>query len=68
MAKPPASLLVVSPSHGKTEYKWEYQSIYASKWTLIEVPSYTCLLFVATARKYRCTVEGKTVLFNVKGL
>ena len=40
----------------------------ANKWNLIEVPYYTCLLFVDTARNYRCTVEGKTILFSVKGL
>ena len=68
MTKPPAALLVVSPSHGKAKYRWEYKSIYVDKWNLIEVPWYTCLLFVDTARKYRCTVEGQMVVFDVKGM
>lgn len=67
MAKPPAPLLVVSPFHGKVKYIWKYQ-IYMDEWNLIQVPPYTYLLFVDTARKYRYTVEGKTVLFSVKGL
>ena len=52
---------------GKVEYKWEYKSIYIDKWNVIQVPSYTCLLYVDTARKYRYTVERRTVLFDVKG-
>lgn len=68
MEKPPAALLVVSPNHGKAKYLWEYKYSYQDKWNIIKVPSYTCLLYVDTARKYRCTVDGKTILFDVKGL
>ena len=68
MDKSPAALLVVSPNHGTVAYQWQYKSICSDVWTAINVPSYTCLLYVNTARKYRCMVDDKIILFDVKGL
>ena len=67
LEKSPIPLLVVSPNHGKVEYKWEYKSQYTDKWTKVEVPPYTCLLYVDTPRKYSCTVNEEIIIFDVKG-
>ena len=66
MEKPPTALLVVSPKHGETAYKWERKRLYMDGWDNIDVPPYTCLLYVDVARQYRCTVEGRSVVFNVQ--
>lgn len=60
-------LLLVSSKHGKVEYKWEKKRRWMDDWNLMKVPSYTCLMYVDTAAQYRCTVENKTIEFNVKG-
>jgi len=52
-------LLVVSGSH-------EEVNLYNDKWTVIEVPPYTCLLYADTTLKYRCTVDGESIIFDVK--
>ena len=67
LKKSPIPLLVVSPNHGKVEYKWECKSHYTEKWTKVEVPPYTCLLHVDTPCKYRCTVNEESITFDVKG-
>ena len=51
MNKSPATLLVGSPNHGTVAYQWQYKNIDSDVWTAIKVPSYTCLLYVNTARK-----------------
>ena len=59
-------LLVVSPKHGSVEYKWERKvSFTSNEWKTIEVPSWTCLLYVTSAAQYRCTVELSTIIFDV---
>ena len=63
----PLPLLVLSPNHGMVEYLWEYKSNYSQQWCKLEVPTTTCLLYIDTVRKYKCTVDGNEVIFYVKG-
>ena len=59
-------LLVISPKHGSVEYKWKKKvSFLSNEWRTIEVPSWTCLLYVTTATQYRCTVESSMITFDV---
>jgi len=67
LIKSPVPLLVVSDNHGEVDYKWEYKNLYYDKWTDMKVPPYTCLLYADTPRKYRCTVDGESIIFDVKG-
>ena len=60
-------LLVISPGHGNMKYKWEQKTCLMGDWQKIEVPPWTCLLYVTSANQYRCTVETSSVLFDVKG-
>ena len=62
-----ASLLTISPNHGRVEYYWEKRT-YSNEWRKkLEVPPWTCLLYVTIPSQYRCTVEQSTVEFDVKG-
>ena len=61
-----ASLLTISPNHGRVEYYWEKRT-YSNEWKRLEVPPWTCLLYVTIPSQYRCTVEQSTVEFDVKG-
>ena len=36
-------------------------------WEDVAVPPNTCLLYVDTAQQYKCTVDGKSVTFNLQG-
>ena len=60
-------LLVISPGHGNVKYKWEQKTHFMGDWQTIEVPPWTCLLYVTSANQYRCTVETSSILFDVKG-
>ena len=63
-----APLLVISPNHGKVEYKWEKRvSSFMNEWKSIEVPPWTCLVYATTPAQYRCAVDSSAVVFNVKG-
>lgn len=68
LEKSPQALLVISPNHGRVQYKWEWKHAYMTDWKAVDVPSWTCLLYIDTAGQYRCTVEDSTVLFHVQGL
>lgn len=68
MDKSPATLEVVSPNHGRVEYKWEWKRAYMKDWEVVEVLLWTCLLYVDAAGQYRCTVGDSTVIFHVQGL
>ena len=62
-------LLVISPNHGNVMYKWEKRvPSFFGEWKTIEVPPWTCLLYVNNATQYRCTVETSFITFDVKGL
>lgn len=64
----PLPLLVISPNHGKVNYRWEQRFSDLDEWKIFDVPLWTCLLYVECARQYRCTVEDKCVVFHVKGI
>lgn len=63
---PPIPLVVIVPNHGRAIYTWEKKP-HDGSWKKIDVPSYTCLLYVDTTMQYRCSVDDKTVVFDVKG-
>ena len=63
---PPIPLVVIGPHHGRALYTWEKHP-HDSIWKKIDVPSYTCLLHVDTTMLYQCSVDDKTVVFDVKG-
>ena len=65
---PPVPLVVIVPNHGRVVYTWEKKHPHDSSWKKIDVPSYTCALHVDTTMQYRCSVDDKTVVFNVKGI
>ena len=65
---PPIPLLVISPEHGQVHYQWEKKSSTMENWENVAVPPNTCLLYVDTAQQYKCTVDGKTVTFNLQGI
>lgn len=64
---PPIPLVVIDPDHGTAIYIWEKKYPHDNSWKKIDAPSYTCLLYVDTTMQYRCSVNDKTVVFNVKG-
>ena len=64
----PIPLVVIAPDHGRVVYTWEEKHPHDSSWKKIDVPSYTCLLYVDTTMQYRCCVDDKTVVFDVKGV
>ena len=47
--------------------EWEYKSHYSDKWTKVEVPPYTCLLYADIPRKYRCIVNEEFITFDIRG-
>ena len=55
-----ATLLLLAPDHGHVTYKWERRNERAGIWEPIEVPPYTCLLYVDQAGDYRCQMGGGT--------
>ena len=63
---PPIPLVVIDPNHGMAIYTWEKKQLHDNNWKKIDVPSYTCLLYVDTTMQYRCSVNDKIVVFNVK--
>ena len=64
---PPILLLVISPAHGRVQYIWEKRSKETDEWEKSDVPTHTCLLYVDTAKQYRCTFDGTSIVFNVQG-
>ena len=46
-------------------YQWQKKSCTMEEWEDMAVPPNTCLLYVDTAQQYRCTVEEKSVAFNL---
>ena len=63
---PYGKLLVLSPNHGKdVSYKWERQNAESAMWEPIQVPVYTCLLFVNDPGDYRCIVCEEIYYFIV---
>jgi hypothetical protein len=65
-SNPYGILLVLSPNHGRdVSYKWERRNAISSVWELIQVPVYTCLLFVDDPGDYRCTVCEEIYYFIV---
>lgn len=62
----PSALLVLSPRHGSISYKWERKG-YSDEWSVVDVPGWTCLLYIDLPGSYRCTVEDNVVQFCVKG-
>ena len=64
---PPIPLVVIDPNHGTAIYTWEKKQPHDNSWKKIDVPSHTCLLYVDTTMQYRCSVDDKVVVFNVKG-
>ena len=58
----------MSSINGKGRYiLWETGKLLMGDWETINVPPWTCLLYVTSANQYRCTVEASSVLFDVKG-
>ena len=60
-----ATLLILMPEHGSVSYKWERRNERAGVWQLIEVPPYTCLLYVDLPGDYRCQVGERKFYFIV---
>lgn len=60
-----ASLLVLSPLHGCIKYKWERKNMLT--WVGVDVPPSTCILYVNSCGKYRCTIGGDQYCFDVHG-
>jgi hypothetical protein len=46
LEKSPQALLVISPNHGRVQYKWEWKRAYMTDWKAVDVPSWTCLLYI----------------------
>ena len=59
-----ATLLVLSPNHGRDKYAWEWQDL-SSRWVQILVPSHTCLPYASNPGKYRCIVQEEMFTFTV---
>ena len=59
---PPKPLVVIDPNHGTAIHIWEKKQPCDSSWKKIDVPSYTCLLYVDTTMQYRCSVNDKIVV------
>ena len=64
---PPIPLVVIDPNHGTAIYTWERKQPHDNNWNKIDIPSYTYLLYVDTTMQYRCSVDDKTIVFNIKG-
>ena len=60
-----ATLLLLAPDHGHVMYKWERRNERAGIWEPIEVPPYTCLLYVDQTGDYRCQMGGGNFYFAV---
>ena len=48
----PLPLLVIFPNHGNVKYKWEQRTCCIGEWEMVEVPPWTCLLYVMLANQY----------------
>ena len=60
-----ATLLLLAPDHGHVTYKWERRNARAGVWELIDVPPFTCLLYVDQPGDYMCQMGGENFYFNV---
>ena len=58
-----ASLFVLSPDHGKVNYTWEKKGDWA--WEMIDIPPNTCIVYVNSSRRYRCSVGDDHYYFDV---
>ena len=56
-----SQLLILVPDHGHVRYKWERHNKRAGVWDLIEVPPYTCLLYVDQPGDYRYQMGGTSI-------
>ena len=64
-SNPHGVLLVLSPNHGKrVSYKWEKRNAKSTVWESIQVPAYTCLLYVDDPGDYSCTVDEETSILQ----
>ena len=64
--KTPVPLFAISPNHGKVEYRWEMKRFLSPDWAPIDLPKWTCLLFVDEVGKYRCNFESTAIVFEVE--
>lgn len=62
----PVPVFAISPNHGKVEYQWEKKRVFSPNWAPIDVPKWTCILFVEELGSYRCTFENHSFVFEVK--
>ncbi len=47
---------------GKVEYQWEMKRFLSPDWAPIDLPKWTCLLFVDEVGKYRCNFESTAIV------
>ena len=66
LERKPVPLFAISPNHGKVRYQWDRKNFLAPDWVPLNVPTSTCLLFVDSVGKYRCSFDSETIEFQVR--
>lgn len=61
-----ATLVVISPKHGKLDYVWEKKGV--EEIDDVFFPYNTSVLYVQSAGVYQCTIGGETIEFKVQGI